>query len=242
MRAFLPCPYVAAICLTLAPLARAQKSPVEQLIPWLLDEKEALKGIPFAEVVAATSGKKVLPFNPADPDQQRIVRGISGALDEVLRKMNAPDNPAKNVPRVNEISSHFETLMKSSLEAVPDFSCDFPPTTAGRVQRSGYPDLRLVDQKTGRICYLDPKLYAKGSRDSSFRTFYFEPKRETNKVNDDAHHFIVGIEHERGETGWRFLRWELIDLSGFRVKLKAEFEGSNRDMYRPEAIISQSAE
>ena len=30
-----------------------------------------------------------------------------------------------------------------------------------------------------------------------------------------------------------FARWELIDLSEFRVRLKAEFEGSNADLYRP---------
>jgi hypothetical protein len=97
-----------------------------------------------------------------------------------------------------------------------------------------------VDKPTGRVCYLDPKLYERGSRESSFRTFYFEPKQETNKVNDDAHHFIVGIEHDRSEgqgRGWKFVRWELVDLTHFRVRLKAEFEGSNRDMYRPEAVV-----
>jgi hypothetical protein len=40
---------------------------------------------------------------------------------------------------------------------------------------------------------------------------------------------------------WKFTRWDLVDLSRFTVKLKAEFQGSNRDMYRPEAIISSSA-
>ena len=95
-----------------------------------------------------------------------------------------------------------------------------------------------MDKPTGRICYLDPKLYAKGSRASSFRTFYFEPKKETNKVNDDARHLIVGIEHDRDADGWRFTRWELIDISHFRVRLKAEFEGSNRDMYRREAVVA----
>jgi len=33
--------------------------------------------------------------------------------------------------------------------------------------------------------------------DSSFRTFYFEPKIATNKVREDAVHFIVGFEHEK---------------------------------------------
>ena len=111
------------------------------------------------------------------------------------------------------------------------------------MQRSGYPDLRIIDEESKRVFYLDPKLYAAGSRDSSFRAFYFEPKKATNKVCDDAVHFVVGFEHEQREkdTVWRFTRWDLVDLSHFEVKLKAEFQGSNRDMYRPEAIVATSA-
>lgn len=68
--------------------------------------------------------------------------------------------------------------------------------------------------------YLDPKLYAAGSRASSFRTFYFEPKRETNKVRDDAVHFIAGFEHEKRNGGhWNFTRWDLVDLGQFKIKL-----------------------
>jgi hypothetical protein len=136
--------------------------------------------------------------------------------------------------------------------------------------------LRITDLESKRVFYLDPKLYAAGSRDSSFRTFYFEPKRSTNKVRDDAVHFVVGFEHQPplrsgsasapSETGsgspneeggsasplarrsnaeatktiWKFTRWDLVDLSRFTVKLKAEFQGSNRDMYRPEAIVASS--
>ena len=36
-----------------------------------------------------------------------------------------------------------------------------------------------------------------------------------------------------------FTKWELLDLANFRVKLKAEFEGSNADMYRPEAVVGK---
>ncbi|HEX8310607.1 MAG TPA: hypothetical protein VF614_04760 [Chthoniobacteraceae bacterium] len=215
---------------------------VRDLIPWLLDEKESLKGIRFADVIAATSGKKILPFGPADADDQRVLRQIGSAMDEVLRQMNAPESPVRSARRVNEMSSHFETALRVALNAQPGLACDFPKTADGKVQRSGYPDLRIVDAATKRIVYLDPKLYAKGSRASSFRTFYFEPKRETNKVTDDARHLIVGIEHgQDAEGATQFLRWELIDLAEFRVKLKAEFEGSNADLYRPEAIVGRSA-
>ena len=111
------------------------------------------------------------------------------------------------------------------------------------MQRSGYPDLRLVDQATQRVYYLDPKLYVVGSRESSFRTFYFEPKVATNKVRDDAVHLIVGFEHEpRQAAHWNFTRWDVVDLAHFKVRLKAEFQGSNRDMYRPEAIVATSTQ
>ena len=57
-------------------------------------------------------------------------------------------------------------------------------------------------------------------------------------MNDDAHHLIAGISHEKADvSGMQFTRWELIDLANFRVKLKAEFEGSHADLYRPEAVV-----
>ena len=156
--------------------------------------------------------------------------------------MNAPESPIQGIPRINEVSSHFEDLIRELLNKMPGLACDFPKTAADGKQRSGYPDLELVDQQSHRVYYLDPKLYAVGSRDSSFRTFYFEPRMATNKVRQDAVHFIVGFEHEKpaGDRDWKFTRWDLVDLSHFQVKLKAEFQGSNRDMYLPEAIVAAS--
>jgi hypothetical protein len=227
---------------TAIPAAHA-KPPVDQLIPWLLREGGELRGIPFSEVIEDTTGKRVLTFNAGDNTDARVLKEISAVLDELMSRLNAPESVIQSIPRINEVSSHFEDLMRELLNAAPGLECDFPKTTEERIQRSGYPDLRLVDKETRRVYYLDPKLYASGSRDSSFRTFYFEPKIATNKVRDDAVHFIVGFEHEKksGNTRWKFTRWDLVDLSHFRVKLKAEFQGSNHDMYRPEAIVATSA-
>jgi hypothetical protein len=219
-----------------------EKQPiVRQLIPWLLEEDAALKGIPFSDVIHATSGRRVLPVNRTDADTARILDTIGRTLDDVLAELNGPDSPAKRQRRVNEMSKFFEDAIVEKLGSTPGFECGPPRTTAGRVQRSGYPDIRIVDRASGRVLYLDPKLYAKGSRASSLRTFYFTPKRETNKVNDDAHHLVAGIEHEKEAGEVRFAHWELIDLSRFRVRLKAEFEGSNADLYRSDAVVGQSA-
>jgi hypothetical protein len=218
------------------------KSSVDILIPWLLQEDRELRGIPFSEVIFDATGKKVIPVDNNNETDQRVIKQISGVLDEVVRRMNGPDSRIQGIARINEVSSHFEDMMGELLNKTPGLSCDIPHTAAGGTQRSGYPDLRLVDTETKRVFYLDPKLYAVGSRNSSFRTFYFEPKVATNKVLDDAVHLIVGFEHEK-RTGdhWNFTRWDLVDLAQFKVKLKAEFQASNRDLYRPEAIVATSA-
>src|SRR2546430_6540797 len=220
----------------------ASKPEVDQLIPWLLNEGAQLRGIPFSEVIVDVTGKKVIPFDPKNEVDQRVRKAIAAACDESIKRLNATDSPIQKVARINEVSSHFEDALRELLNSTPGLSCDFPRTSDGKIQRSGYPDLRIVDLASNRVFYLDPKLYAVGSRDSSFRTFYFEPKIETNKVGDDAVHFVAGFEHQAREKNesWKFTRWDLVDLANFKVKLKAEFQGSNRDLYRPEAIVASS--
>lgn len=225
------------------PLAGASSESVAAtLIPWLLQEKQDLAELPFREVIFSATGQKIIAIDPQNETDQRVLKQIGGALDEVVRRMSAPDSPVQSFARINEVSSQFEDMIRDVLNTTPGLACDFPKTAEGKVQRSGYPDLRLVDKASGRVYYMDPKLYAAGSRESSFRTFYFEPKVATNKVRDDAVHLILGFEHEPRKAGhWNFTRWDIVDLSQFKVRLKAEFQGSNRDMYRPDAIVATSA-
>jgi hypothetical protein len=202
---------------------------------------QELQGIPFGEVVAATTGRRVLPVDLKQAADRDLMQRLGRALDEVLRRLNATNSAAQQQRRINEVSAPFENELKAVLNAQSDFTCDFPRTANGRVQRAGYPDLRLEDRKTGRVLYVDPKLYERGSRASSFRTFYYEPKVETAKILADAHHLIVGIEHDgRADGVWRFLGWELVDVAHLRVRLKAEFQSSNRELYRPELIVGSS--
>jgi hypothetical protein len=247
----------------IAQLSPTPKAAVDQLIPWLIDEDQQLRGIPFSEVILDTTGKKVFRFEANNAIDQRVAKAIGAASSETMKRLNTPGSAIQNVDRINEVSRHFEDNLRELLNATPGLRCDFPLTNEGKVQRSGYPDLRIVDLESKRVFYLDPKLYAAGNRDSSFRTFYFEPKKATNKVRDDAVHFIVGFQHESRNAAvslspgasdsptatdrraysptWRFTQWDLVDLSRFEVKLKAEFQGSNRDMYRPEAIVASGS-
>ncbi|PYL10826.1 MAG: hypothetical protein DMF48_09910, partial [Verrucomicrobia bacterium] len=164
----------------------APKGPLDQLIPWLLDEDQQLRGVAFSELIFDTTGKKVLPFEANNAVDQRVAKAISAACDETMKRFNASDSKIQNIDRINEVSSHFEDTLRELLNATRGLHCDFPVTAEGKLQRSGYPDLRITDLQSKRVFYLDPKLYVAGSRDSSFRTFYFEPKKSTNKVRDDA--------------------------------------------------------
>lgn len=231
-----------ALALSLTP-ATAAEPPASRTgqLQELMDQSDDLAGVPFPEVIHGVSGRRVLPLHATNTAGAALLDRLGAVLDDVLRAMNAPDSPAHTEARINEVSAHFERALKERLGAAPGFACDWPRTAGGAVLRSGYPDLRLFDQLDRRVIYLDPKLFEARSRASSLRTFYFTPKRETNKVTEDGHHLLVGFSHAgRVEGRWRFTGWELVDLARFKVRLKAEFQASNRDLYREETILRRS--
>ena len=68
-------PWLAVITVASAGLAQtspAPKGPVDQLIPWLLDEDRQLRGVPFGEVIFDITGRKVLPFEANNAVDQRV--------------------------------------------------------------------------------------------------------------------------------------------------------------------------
>ena len=51
-----------------------RKSPVDQLIPWLLNENQQLRGLPFSEVIFDTTGKRVLAVDRKNEVDQRVIK------------------------------------------------------------------------------------------------------------------------------------------------------------------------
>ena len=204
----------------------------------LLSTKNSITELPFSQLVEAATGHLILPIDGASSTDAAILSAISKAMPEVLTRLNAPDSPALDHARINEVSREVEDLLHSALDAHPDFTCSIPLTVEGHEQRSGYPDLRLLHNPSGQIAYIDPKLFEESSQSSTLRTFYYEPDPETGKITEDARHLLIGIAHDGNDGAWTFTRWHLVDLSGLTIRLKAEFQASNKDLYRPELIIS----
>src|SRR5260370_10964892 len=71
---------------------------------------------------------------------------------------------------------HYFFFFFSSRRRHTRFKCDWSSDVCS--SDLGYPDLCIIDLESKRVFYLDPKLYAAGSRDSSFRAFYFERSEE----------------------------------------------------------------
>ena len=213
----------------------AKPDPDAALVRLLLAEDLGNRTFSFATVVDATSGKRVIPLDSSE--HRRIVEAIEAAAAATLADLSRADSPVRSLRRINEASRHFEDALLTRLNTTPGLRCDLPPTRTGTSQRTGYPDLRITDLATGTIAYLDPKLVEAGSEKSTLRTFYFEPKNETLKITDDAIHLLLGITHDGNDGAWSFTGWRLVDLSTLRVRLKAEFQASNADLYR-ETVLS----
>lgn len=208
------------------------------LIRGLLKEDLSHREFDFPLVVEAVSGKKVLPSKGRE-SRARVTAAITAVMDKLLLEMNSDGSPLRGLRRINEGSRFFEDGLLEGLEKTEGITCGIPPTREGAEQRSGYPDLRITDEKSGDVYYLDPKLMERGSVESSLRTFYFEPKDNTLKITEDATHLLLGIEHDGNDGEWEFLGYRLVDLSGLKVRLKAEFQASNRDLYKEPSVLEK---
>ena len=215
---------------------------LEESLANLVATGAGLQEVPFPVVISGTTGKQVMPVDASDPVSAEIIEAIGRAVAAGIVRLNQEDSPVRKLRRINEASRFFEDELLGELNSMSGFACEIPSTAGGGAQRSGYPDLKLTHQQSGRIAYLDPKLFEQGSRDSTFRSFYYEPKGETNKVLDDAHHLLIGIAHDGNDGDWRFVGWHLVDLSRLAIRFKPEFQASNRDLYREGAILASDAE
>ncbi len=210
------------------------------LVHSLLAEDLGNRTFSFATIAEAASGKKIIPLDDS-PAHRRVTAAIERTLAAAIFQLSQPDSPIRQLRRINEGSRHFEEFLLTALDSLPGLTCEIPPTREGSRQRSGYPDLRITDEASGTVFYLDPKLVEHSSAASTFRTFYFEPKSGTSKINDDAVHLLAGIEHDGKAGEWTFSGWRLVDLSQLRVRLKAEFQASNAELYQETGLSLPAA-
>lgn len=197
-----------------------------------------LRGLPFRLVIESLSEKKVIPFDPANPNDVQFLEQLKEVARSAGRSIN--QNPIVR-RRANEVGNAIELFVR---EALKDNGCpaETPTGISGQKKSSGYPDIETVDA-CGRTCYIECKTYNIENIATSQRSFYLSPS-ENFKVTQDGHHFVLSYEiYTDGRSGenniYKCRHWKLQDLYTLLVDVKHEFNSDNRRLYDSELTLAE---
>jgi len=210
----------------------------EVLEPLMKVVNTPLKTLPLSDVIESISGYKVIPFEKEDPKNQEILKKLKKAADLAGKSINEKGIVLR---RANEVGNHIEPFVKEALINV-GFNADIPKTKSGKKQAAGYPDLAFWDEK-GFFGYLECKTYNFRNLSSNQRTFYLSPSKSF-KITRDAPHLIISYEiYVDGTSGnkniYKCKKWKILTAENLPMKVKHEFNSSNRNMYSESAQLSE---
>jgi hypothetical protein len=207
---------------------------LEQVIGKFL---EPIKDIPFPVAIKALTGFKVLAFDLTFGPDRRVLEQLSQAA---CRAGHEAHRNGIFSARPNEAGNHIEPFVVRALQEV-GLKATKPISKSGKKKTAGYPDIQIEDE-TGRIIYLECKTFNIKSQRQSFRTFYFSPS-EDPKITSDAFHLLVSFQlttaERKGRRAFVPVSWHLYTLDKLLVQVKHEFNASNEDLYRKEALLAE---
>lgn len=182
----------------------------------------------FRDVIESATGKKILPVSPElKKELLKMKKCFSGNLKGISKHVE------KNYTgRANELSNYLEPIISSEINKLKNFKAIKPVLAGGKTQTAGYPDLFI---SVGAFkFYLEVKTFQLKTKDSSLRTFYYQPS-ENSKVTISCPHLLIGFEVEsKGESNrspFIIKNFKIIDLYRLKVNLKPEFNASNIELY-----------
>lgn len=183
--------------------------------------------VTFDEVVRASSGFIVIPFDATDKLDKELRRSLDNSLSKFLKTLTNKRFRLQG-NRVNEVRRRIEELLVNELNK--------PPLSVKKLGSSGYPDIEISHM--GRIIYLEMKTSSLNET-SSFRYFYYTNGK---KIKCNAKHLLLDITvSEESPHYWKIEKWALSNLSRLRLHLKCEFNATKSDLLDNEArlLVSQ---
>lgn len=209
---------------------------LEQALAQML---KPIKGIPFSVIVKSMSDKQVIQINKDDAFDQGLVDALENAIKICASDLKA--NPIRR-PRPNEVGNDVEAYVMRALSQ-SGLTASRPTSKSGLGKATGYPDILLQDAEK-RDTYLECKIFAHGSAETTMRSFYLSPS-ESFKVSKDARHLLLAFGMEASalagsrDSIYMPKSYKLIDLHDLLCDVKYEFNSDNRRLYTPSMIISQ---
>ncbi len=216
-----------------------EKERVKVLEQALAQMLKPIKGIPFSVIVKALAERQVIQINRADAADVDLVDRLEQAIKSCAAELIA--KPIRR-PRPNEVGNDVEAYVMRALPHAGLVAAR-PTSSAGLGKSTGYPDI-LVRDGANRATYLECKIFAEGSAETTMRSFYLSPS-ESFKVSVDARHLLLAFGMEaKSISGSRdseyFPRsYKLVDLHDLLCDVKYEFNSDNRRLYGSSMILKQ---
>lgn len=128
--------------------------------------------------------------------------------------------------RINDVGSQIETYFVRDLNT--------PPFTVRQLVQKGYPDIEITFN--GESVYVELKTSGV-KEESSYRYFYYSTG---SKIKKTSRHILLSILAESTDRGyWTVKSFIISDLSRLKVRLKAEFNASKRDLMNEQSKIAE---
>jgi hypothetical protein len=192
--------------------------------------KSGVDQLPFRDVIRAATGHHILPF---DNSARAVVKEVEEWI-EANFPILSDHIESEYQGRPNELGNYLERILMNKLQmALPTIRCEMPRTKAGRAQAVGYPDGVIFSGD--KVLYFDVKIYQAKTKDTTLRSFYYQPTNQS-KIHHDAQHFLIGFEVESlggsNRSPFRIEDYSIVDVYDMNVNFKAEFNTNNRNIYR----------
>jgi hypothetical protein len=209
---------------------------LEQVLAQML---KPVKDVPFSVVVKSLAERQVIQVNKANAADKELLERLKKTVQFCAADLKS--NPIRR-PRPNEVGNDVEAYVMRALPRA-GLTAARPTSQAGVGKSSGYPDI-LVRDSENRATYLECKIFAQGSAESTMRSFYLSPS-ESFKVSVDARHLLLAFGMEAspipGSRDSIYLpkSYKLIDLHDLLCDVKYEFNSDNRRLYAPSMTLLQ---
>ena len=196
-----------------------------------------IRDVPFPVAIKAISGHKVLPFDKNSEEDRKLLEKLKTAAQIAGSEANKAGFERN---RPNEVGNDIEPYVKKALSQV-GLKAETPKNLKGQRQGPAYPDIEITEPN-GRITYLECKTYNIRNISTNQRAFYFSP---SVKITHDARHLLLSYQIERIQRVAKMVfvpvHWRIYTIDDLLVSVKHEFNASNRDMYRTEALLAESS-
>lgn len=214
------------------------KDYVNKLEKTLAKFLEPVKDIPFSVAIKVISGYQVLSVDRNEEENKKLLRKLVEAAE-----ISGKESFQKGIVarRANEVGNKIEPFVKKALVGT-GLIANTPKTKEGTRKATGYPDIEIQD-KNGRIIYLECKTYNLKNVGTTQRAFYFSPAKRGCKITSDAYHLIMSFQIDtvkrQNKLVYVPVHWKILTTEDLIVQLKHEFNASNRDLYRKEFLLAE---